>query len=163
MVRHVTVSSERDTPLDVLALLRQIDPTLELIYIGNGQWWVGAVTAPNKHRYRSGFRIMQRVLKALDPDPCLAMHAELECQGFALIAAWRGEPGGHLVDDVRRRDWEWRYDPDRSAYHEEERQHESRLARLGNKVREYLKLEKKTLVRAMQGNPFIGWRKQPNG
>lgn len=69
--RLVDISTERDTPLDVLREIRDVVPTAELVYVGHGRWWLGYVKAgpamdigyppPNYARYqwdlqRQGFR-----------------------------------------------------------------------------------------------------------
>lgn len=69
--RFVSVSAERDTPLDVLAACREILPTAELVYVGSGRWWLGymketaamdigyAPPGGTRHQYdlqRQGFR-----------------------------------------------------------------------------------------------------------
>jgi len=41
--RLVELSVERDTPLDVLAALRQVAENVELIHIADNRWWLGLV------------------------------------------------------------------------------------------------------------------------
>lgn len=41
--RLVSVTQERDTPLDVLAACREVLPTCELVHVGENRWWLGYV------------------------------------------------------------------------------------------------------------------------
>lgn len=41
--RLVQVSVQRDTPLDVLAVLRASYPDVELVHVGDNRWWLGNV------------------------------------------------------------------------------------------------------------------------
>lgn len=77
--RLVELSVERDTPLDLLAALRQVASNVELVHVGDARWWLGlvrpnpsqhAVTAPmgeapwsttrerKVHLQRQGFRFL---------------------------------------------------------------------------------------------------------
>lgn len=42
MHRYVTLDVERETPLNVLAAIREVHPTAELVWVGHA-WWMGYV------------------------------------------------------------------------------------------------------------------------
>jgi hypothetical protein len=49
--RLVQVSVERDTPLDVLAAIRQIVPNVELVHVTGDRWWMGVVSATAAQKF----------------------------------------------------------------------------------------------------------------
>lgn len=144
--RLIDVPVERETPLEVLAACRVIDPSAELLYIGEGRWWLGSVSVPNRHRRRTGMRLLAREGKAAHPDAGVCRQGVLMLQGFALIGEYE-QADGALVDDFRRRDWQYRYDHDQNDYVAGERQEESRIARIGSQVREKVQLEGRSIFR----------------
>ena len=94
----------RPTPLLLLAELRTIDPRAELVYVGGGDWWLGAIN-PNDERTRKGQLILQQ-MDALDgvirEKPSIRrniMLGRLLVQGFARIAVYHavGEPSGTVT------------------------------------------------------------------
>lgn len=133
MQRLVTFDNaeSRPTPLTLLAMLREIDRTAELVYVGERQWWLGAVSA-NEERAKKGRLILDQMY-ALDrvhhERPTIArniMLGKLLQQGFARIEAYHdhGDPAGRvtvgegtedaydttIVEDFRQRDFHWRKD-----------------------------------------------------
>lgn len=49
-VRLVEVAVDRDTPLDLLAALREVADNVELLHIHEGKWWLGLVRPnPSQH------------------------------------------------------------------------------------------------------------------
>lgn len=121
----------RETPLLLLASLREIDAGAELVYVGDRQWWLGCVT-PNEPRASSGLRI-EAQLKALSvadqQRPSIIrnfMLAKLLQQGFARIEAYHdlgdvsgevlcryGQPDEYrctIVEDFRERDFHFKQD-----------------------------------------------------
>lgn len=129
LVTH-TNPEARPTPLILLAALRDIDPTAELVYAGERIWWLGSVR-PNEVRARKGQFILDQMLSLddhLHERPTIArniMLGRLAIQGFALIEAYHGnDPSGavvvapgtqyeytcNMVEDFRERDFHWRRD-----------------------------------------------------
>lgn len=91
----------RPTPLLLLADLREIDRTIELVYVGDRIWWMGSVRA-NAERQKKGELILSQMM-ALDAvhhqRPTIKrnlMLGRLLIQGFARIEAFtdHGDPAG---------------------------------------------------------------------
>lgn len=102
LVQH-TNPEARETPMLLLADLRQIDPTMEIVYVGERMWWVGRVE-PNEVREERG-RFMLSQLDALDEHlkdrPSIArsiIYGKLLIQGFARIEMYFdcGDPSGEV-------------------------------------------------------------------
>lgn len=115
----------KETPVLLLSELREIDPTVELVYAGTRVWWLGAVSDNAERRTRAEHMIAQ--IEALQREQQSArtlMLAKLNLQGFALVEAYHGNdasgtvtvnPGPDayettIVNDFRWRDAEWRRD-----------------------------------------------------
>lgn len=123
----------RATPLLLLAALRDIDPTTELVYFGERDWRVGAVRNGEARDFRA--KKGDQMLDALDraraighkPSPKSFMLAHLLKQGFAQVAQYEdhGDPSGvvtcktgdhdsdyetTILEDFRQRDWWYRKD-----------------------------------------------------
>lgn len=130
MQRLVTVPEEREPPTWLLAGLRLVDPGAEVVYIGRGDWWVGVVATPNRHRRRFGLRLLRRQRGKWRPDPALVRQALLALQGFSVIATYTGDPTGAWIDDFARRDHEWRYQSNLSQYHLAEKELDEEPARI---------------------------------
>lgn len=86
--------------------LRVIDPSLDLHYLGEGRWAVGAVR-PNSVRRALALKIMHELAKKKE-EPRFGQRfrlAALAAEGFGVIAAYkfRGEPTSQIVEDVRTR------------------------------------------------------------
>lgn len=118
----------RQTPILLLADLRAIDPTVELVYVGAGEWWLGSVRA-NEERASKGRLILEQMDKleqAVQHHPAIIRNrylGSLLTQGFARIAAYVGpDPFGvltvkdaapyetQMVEDFRQRDFFYRRD-----------------------------------------------------
>jgi hypothetical protein len=123
-------AESRPTPLLLLAALREIDPRVELVYVGEGKWWLGGVN-PNDERTRRAEILLKQMEWVEREEPALyrrpsvqrsIMAAKLGLQGFARIEQYtaNGEPsgtvldsGGHpctIVEDFRERQWNWQRD-----------------------------------------------------
>ena len=102
--------SQRTAPADVMARLREIEPTAELVYLGAGHWLLGSVR-PTRVREREGCRAIGRwrQLPEEKRSPGRLLRAQLIRQGFAPIELYEvNDPDGRIVRDFRRRDWRWR-------------------------------------------------------
>lgn len=97
-------------PPTLLRQLRRVDPALDCHYLGEGRWIVGAVRPTSKRREIAGKMLEREDAK----DPMKAQFAMLAYHGFAPMAAYRIQGGlfGHVVEDIRERDWRWRTNPD---------------------------------------------------
>lgn len=114
-----------DTPVLLLAQLREIDETAELVYAGEGRWWLGSVWN-NVERRAKAEAMMARIaeLEVWQRVPRTIMLCQLNLQGFALIETYLGrDPAGTvtvnngessyectIVEDFRERDTAWRRD-----------------------------------------------------
>jgi hypothetical protein len=139
MAPRIDYPSERTCPPALLAELRRIDPTAELLYVGEGRWILGAV--------RFNWPVVQKAIGALtkieaqtatyltvdytmdtpaaevnrNPAERRAAAARQArtlawcralIQGFRPIAEYHGDPGGHIVRDFEMRDFIHRALPD---------------------------------------------------
>jgi hypothetical protein len=107
--RLVAIPQSREPPPDLLRRLRAIHPRAELVYIGDGEWWVGIVE-PNEHRRQTGARILAREWAQDHPDWGVLRMGALLVQGFSYCGSWvfDGEPTAKLVHDFAEADWMWR-------------------------------------------------------
>lgn len=124
LVTHLNPEA-KETPLLLLGELRAIDPTIELVYAGQGRWWLGAVS-DNAERRERAERMMGQInaLQKWQQAARTVMLCKLNMQGFALIETYHGtDPSGTvlvnpgpdeyhttILEDFRWRDAEWRRD-----------------------------------------------------
>lgn len=114
-----------DTPLFLLAELRSIDETVELVHAGEQRWWLGAVSDNTERRLRAEMMMQQlEMLEVVQRAARTMMLCKLNLQGFALIETYIGrDPAGtvqvgngetsyecSMVEDFRERDAAWRRD-----------------------------------------------------
>ena len=127
MKRLVTYQNpeSRETPFLLLGELRDIDPTIELVYAGDGRWWLGSVS-DNAERRERAERMMAQIerLQKHQQAKRTVLLCKLNMQGFALIETYHGsDPTGTvlvnpgkdqyyttILEDFRWRDAEWRRD-----------------------------------------------------
>lgn len=91
----------RTTPLLLLASLRELDSTVELVYFGARDWRLGAVR-PTPLRLRAGAAILQNE-EARSPrerNPKNLLLGALYKQGFAQIAKYTEVAGGDISGTV---------------------------------------------------------------
>jgi hypothetical protein len=92
----------RETPLLLLADLRAIDQTIELVYFGARDWRLGSVR-PNDRRTKGGAHIlkMEEARDAVHRNPKNIMLGKLLLQGFSQIAQYhdQGDPSGVVLDE----------------------------------------------------------------
>ncbi len=117
--RFLQETGERNPPAGLLARLRAIHPRAELVDVGS-EWWLGLVE-PNPYRRRTGQRLMARLTKDADPDPGDLRLARLLLADFTLVAKY-AEADGAMVEDFRRRDWQFKHDPAADSLRETLRQ-----------------------------------------
>lgn len=124
----------RATPILLLADLRSIDPTVELVYFGSRDWRLGAVRPDGparEERAKRGERMLAELSNAkgmgYKVSPKSFMLGHLLKQGFAQIAqyfdfgdvsgtvkdAWDNETT--IIHDFRERDAHWRRDQGESV------------------------------------------------
>lgn len=108
----VDFSAPRVASPDVIRGLREVDPTAELVYLGNGQWMLGRVRQSGDGYYQcrsKAVKILDNLYSVLSNGAQLTSRgkgkvqmAMLWMQGFKPVAMYRGDPGGHIVEDFRR-------------------------------------------------------------
>lgn len=76
-----------ETPLAYLARLRAIVPAVELVYVGEGVWWVGRVLRTDA-RSAAADAILANEARRSVPNPRNLALAHLAKQGFARIQAY---------------------------------------------------------------------------
>lgn len=115
----------RDAPPDVVRACRLIVPTAEIVYMGEGSWYLGSVE-PSTVRERAGWakrrraaNIWRRFEQVKTSDPRRAAQAvwmwwegTLLLQGFAGIEVFTGDPDSRVEEFLRQRDYGWARDLD---------------------------------------------------
>jgi len=108
-----------DPPPELLRRLRAIRPNAELIYIGDGRWWLGEVRWNSEKARRAGIMIKtwwqnrkdEGVTVLTDPHHIAFLRdAQLLYQGFAYIREYFGDPDGRIVNDYQRMCWKEDHD-----------------------------------------------------
>lgn len=119
----------QECPPELLAQLRAIDDTVELVHFGGGDWRLGAVMLTDE-RQRDGAMILDQLSKLDHPNPKNLLLARLAIQGFATIEKYTATAGifntvtdseGNfctVLEDFRARDMAWRKDQGRSVFEE---------------------------------------------
>lgn len=138
MASRLNFPADYDAPGDLLARLREIDPTVELLYAGHDPhsgehvWWLGSVKSHGEaHDARRGvgIRMLANEERRTHPNPFNVKLAKLSLQGFAMIERYttkKGPPDGDdvkdgqgfscsIVEDFAERDWNYRRDQGESA------------------------------------------------
>lgn len=97
----------RETPLLLLADLRAIEHCIELVYVGDGLWWIGRVSPDDRLR-DAGWRMEAGIRAGIREEPSIAemastgrnlMLARLTAQGFRRFLQVRA-PGGDCTGTV---------------------------------------------------------------
>lgn len=119
----------RESPPHVVAGLREVDPTAELLYFRNGRWFMGTVR-PQRDLILRATRIVARALGVIARHVAQSKTGGrvtvdrrsrdrlelflLAMQGFRPIAEYvlHGEPDSAIVNDFRYRDWRYRHESD---------------------------------------------------
>lgn len=108
LIEHPTL---RTPPSDLVARLREIDPTAELVYVGAGHWALGSVQ-PNSDREQRARQTLGFYLHlpAEFHSPGPVIYARMRMQGFRHIALYSEDDltNGRLLLDFRERDWNYR-------------------------------------------------------
>jgi hypothetical protein len=114
-------------PPELLSQLREIDPTIELIHFGGGDWRLGAVNYSDE-RVRDGELILKQQAKLDHPNPKNVLLGQLAIQGFATIEMYTATMGISntvtdsegtpctVLEDFRARDAAWRKDQGQSVF-----------------------------------------------
>ena len=111
MKNHIPIPGLRECRWQLLADLREIDPTVDLHYLGEGIWVLGAVK-PNQWRYDTAGGVLRG---GHDRSTWMRRTWELGLHGFTRINNYliQGEPDSRIVHDLRVRDWHYRHNRER--------------------------------------------------
>ena len=98
--RFIDIQVEKETPDEVLLLLREVHPMAELLYVDAGWWWVGIVKpeAPAREKARQTLERMRDSKTGVISERKYAWPIirrwRLQEQGFALCGKYRfGDEG----------------------------------------------------------------------
>lgn len=127
---HLSWPQFRAPPAHIVRGLREIDPTAELVYFGNGRWLLGSVRR-NAHAIGTAEKMVANALRVIhwaiwkvsrkhkiahvDQRTADRLHfALLACRGFRPIGDYQiqGEVPWAVVEDFRRMDWLYRHTSD---------------------------------------------------
>ncbi len=114
MERLIDLPEPRVCPEALLVQLRQVDPAAELIYVGEGEWWLGVVK-PNTFRRAQGDHLLAREWRKDQPSWEQIRYGQLMRQGFAFCGTFSfiGEPTSEVVQEFQESTWLWAHDRDR--------------------------------------------------
>lgn len=109
----VEVTGARKAPAHLVAGLRRVDPTLDLVHVGEGKWLVLSYK-PRIHRIRTGHGLLRTTAASDHPDPGVYRQGHAMVQGYTLLATYviEGEPDWRIVEEVRAADWLFRHQPE---------------------------------------------------
>jgi hypothetical protein len=118
--RHLTTPGMEGQvcPAPLLDRLQEIDPSVDMIYVGEGVWWLGAMR-PNDQRREAGQLILGNEERRAVPNSRNVILGRCLLEGFARIEAYRcpfGPDGTpvydsnenlvpSIVEDLRERTW----------------------------------------------------------
>jgi hypothetical protein len=107
----------RECPAEITARLREIEPTTTLVYVGEGEWWLGRVRPTDDPRHaklhRQGVAMLDGMAQ-LDGlrggkgrDARRVVNALVKLRGFEWERAFtlQGEPTGGVVEWWRAQHW----------------------------------------------------------
>jgi len=154
----VDVPQLRTAPEDIRRRLREIDPTVEVIYLGRGRWIVGKVR-PNQHVRARAIRMLDEFHRNLQNKKKLSergkekvLFALLALQGFRPVADYTmPEPDGTVVKDFERSRFLWLHTSENELW----RQLDGEMDRPGEEARKVLgdpSLAREALSRAFKLN-----------
>lgn len=110
---RLLLPSFREAPRDVLGHLREIDPTVELVYMGGGAWALGSVCR-NGLRDEVGLRKVRMAMTTVPQHRAAAgrlramlWEGKLLLQGFGLIETFKGDPDSRVEEYLRQRTYCW--------------------------------------------------------
>lgn len=114
MQNHIDVSAHRDPPAHILRALRSIDPTVDLHYMGEGQWTLGSVRENSPTRLQTACKLIAHEWRKPNPEWGQLRLGKMMLAGFYAIADYHllGTPTMAIVYDFQARDWRWRNCPE---------------------------------------------------
>lgn len=101
----------RTAPVEVVRELRSLDPTMEIVYRGEGRWTVGRVR-PNQLRRKQAEGVLTTAFSVLSVGKRFNARSKdkiewalMALQGFSPIQDYYGEPDSSVVNDIRMKLW----------------------------------------------------------
>lgn len=107
------VGVEREAPPLLVHRLREIEPSAELVYMGDNTWWLGRVH-PSLDLRKQGWEKLQVANAGTHQHRIDPRHARLyrigrlQQLGFQFTTEYTGEPDGRIVEDLIRADYLWK-------------------------------------------------------
>lgn len=102
------VGGERFAPRHLLQQLKQVDPQAELVYIGDGAWWLG-IFKPNQKNQAIGANKVKTAQTMTDIPEARRLErvGRLQQAGFVYITEWvvQGEPDARIARQFQYADW----------------------------------------------------------
>lgn len=107
-VLEQAVGGERFAPRHLLQQLKQVDKDAELVYVGDGAWWVGTYR-PNIKNRATGSRKVKVAQEMADVAEARRMErvGRLQQAGFVYLKEYvvQGVPDGRIARDFEYADW----------------------------------------------------------
>lgn len=91
MRRRVQVGAARETPPEVLRAVRAVHPAAEVVYMGQGRWWLGVVTTNAPFLQETERRLARERLGASAHGWMASLCDELARQGFSFFGEYPEE------------------------------------------------------------------------
>jgi hypothetical protein len=117
---HIPIPRIRDADPALLAGLREVDPSSELIYLGEKRWSLMRMRPLTDERIRGAERLLQATLghslKANTEDErrwYMRLRAtRMHLMGYTVVSNWEfdGAPDARVLQDYRYRAWRLRRD-----------------------------------------------------
>lgn len=96
----------------ILASFREIDPTIEIIYLGEGEWQVGSWEPPNRERRKRAHKLLEQQFEKSDEEQgrALILACKAALQGFRPITRYESWElrCGKALQEFRLADWMYR-------------------------------------------------------
>jgi hypothetical protein len=119
-VTELPIPRVRDADPALLAGLREVDPTTELIYLGEKRWSLMRLRPLNDERIRGAERLLKATLgHSLKPNTdderrwyMRLRQTRMHLLGYTVVSNWEfdGDPDGRVLQDYRYRAWRLRHD-----------------------------------------------------
>lgn len=155
---HIETPAPYSPSPDLLRRLREVDPSVDLHYVGEGRWALGSVTNNSVRRGIAG-----RIKRRLDRDGARTVGqywlTQLHYRGFGFIEFYHADELHRAVTDFRRRDKNYRSGRE-AAFRRSERESEGAVKR-----RDLDEIMEKIAYREKHSRPelFRGRRHFPMG
>ncbi len=118
MIPALPIPRIRTADPSLLAGLREVDPTTDLIYLGGKKWSLMRLRPLNDERIRGATRFLEAIhghsIQANTDDErrwyMRLRAARMHVAGYTVVSNWEfeGDPDHRVLEDYRYRAWRWR-------------------------------------------------------